>query len=181
MELLKSYPIRIKSWLEQVPAEQENKFYVAKEYWLTFFKKNYIGYTAIERAMAVYKDIDILIKDRIKNGIHPIPCIKRMCQSECCCCCHITVTPSEKKIITTYSGNDIDEIIPCKFLNKNNYCCSIYSIRPIACRCFFVTGQETNKCFSNNKPLVMPQVDAAGVAWFEYDTENSLEEENENC
>ncbi|MDI3414788.1 YkgJ family cysteine cluster protein [Pantoea sp. V106_11] len=71
-----------------------------------------------------------------------------VCQSGCAYCCKIPVDVSqiEAELISSYTNkkmnhyNNIKKIINkstyCPFLDTTKAMCSIYAVRPLACRCF---------------------------------------------
>ncbi|WP_367376780.1 YkgJ family cysteine cluster protein [Hafnia alvei] len=72
-----------------------------------------------------------------------------VCQNGCAYCCKIPVdvTLIEAELISREVGTAINDYNTmekvsnknsyCPFLDKNNAKCTIYSVRPLACRCFY--------------------------------------------
>lgn len=122
-------------------------------------------------AHAVHKGIDdaVTLTKRTKNGR------KIVCKRGCAACCkvHVSITPSEAQLIVKWCevnnvAIDVDKVRRqamhgfatwglqspgerrCVFLTKDNSC-SVYDVRPMACRKYFVASDPAN-CDSVKRP-----------------------------
>lgn len=117
-----------------------------------FSNKKLVAY--LQTALSVNQDINkktqaiLLASDEIneENDIQKYS----VCQNGCAYCCkiHVSVTTMEANLIKEYTGktlinpphisnnSDGENYEYCPFLDKDKANCSIYSVRPLHCRCF---------------------------------------------
>jgi Fe-S-cluster containining protein len=125
------------------------------------------------------------------------PC-KNGCSS--CCLIHVVVTDIEKNIINNYIENNklmYRQIKPNKILSENEYCekyngkecpfledkkCSIYPVRPFACRRFISLEYDNTKCefLINGIKIQCMEDDYIFKKIFQYMIEYNLKKERTN-